>query len=274
MAGGGEAEDNPVNLNVVAMVDIIFCLCIFFMCSFKFKQLEGKFQSWLPKDKGSGAASDPGEIKEIRIAMLWDADQKKPRRMFGHKVVGDGEEGIRELETLIQGAYEDWQRKGGPFLLRLADELLARGMPTVVRCIGPEPSNLPAHPALQPLGFLSKHNDMARFVGELRSWHFGTLFSEAEAFGISNRECLRLGVPVLTHAVGGIASTVPDEGCGQLFPAHPTAEEVADWIAGRLDPYEGYLCWRATLAPRWRQFTWAAAVEQLAEILHSASSEA
>lgn len=114
MAGGGEAEDNPVSLNVTAMVDIIFCLCIFFMCSFKFKQLEGKFQSWLPKDKGSGAASDPGEIKEIRIAMLWDADQKKPRRLFGHKTVADGEEGIKELETLIQGAYEDWQRKGNP----------------------------------------------------------------------------------------------------------------------------------------------------------------
>ncbi|MBL8861840.1 MAG: biopolymer transporter ExbD [Planctomycetes bacterium] len=114
MAGGGEAEDNPVNLNVVAMVDIIFCLCVFFMCSFKFKQLEGKFQSWLPKNKGVGGAADPGEIKEIRIAMLWDADQRKPRRMFGHKVVGEGEEGIKELETLVRGAYEDWQRKGVP----------------------------------------------------------------------------------------------------------------------------------------------------------------
>jgi len=112
MAGGGEAEDNPVNLNVVAMVDIIFCLCIFFMCSFKFKQLEGKFQSWLPKNKGTGAASDPGEIKEIRIAMLWDADEKKPKRMFGHKTVSDGPEGMKELEVLIQGAYDDWQRKG------------------------------------------------------------------------------------------------------------------------------------------------------------------
>lgn len=121
MAGGGEAEDNPVNLNVVAMVDIIFCLCIFFMCSFKFKQLEGKFQSWLPKNKGQGAASDPGEIKEIRIAMLWDADAKKPRRMFGHKTVADGDEGIRELETLIQGAYEDWQRKGTPDVPLIVD---------------------------------------------------------------------------------------------------------------------------------------------------------
>ncbi len=114
MAGGGEAEDNPVNLNVVAMVDIIFCLCIFFMCSFKFKQLEGKFQSWLPKDKGSGATSDPGEIKEIRIAMLWNAERQTPVRMFGHKTVAEGPEGILELENLIRGAHEDWTRKGNP----------------------------------------------------------------------------------------------------------------------------------------------------------------
>jgi biopolymer transport protein ExbD len=112
MAGGGEAEDNPVNMNVVAMVDIIFCLCVFFMCSFKFKQLEGKFQSWLPKNKGDSQTSTSDEVKEIRVAMLWNADRKVPVRMFGHKTVSEGPEGIKELETLIQGAYEDWQRKG------------------------------------------------------------------------------------------------------------------------------------------------------------------
>jgi glycosyltransferase involved in cell wall biosynthesis len=165
---------------------------------------------------------------------------------------------------------KDWTRKGGPFLLQLADVLIDRGIPTVVRAIGPEPSTLPAHPALQPLGFLSKHSDMDRFVAELRSWHFGTLFSEAEAFGISNRECLRLGVPVLTHAVGGIASTVPDEGCGQLFTAHPSWNEVTDFIAASLSPYEGYLAWRSALAPRWREFTWEAAVERLAGIIRPA----
>ena len=55
MGGGGnigEESDNPVEINVTAMVDVIFCLCIFFMCSFHFKQLEGKIETWLPKDRG------------------------------------------------------------------------------------------------------------------------------------------------------------------------------------------------------------------------------
>jgi glycosyltransferase involved in cell wall biosynthesis len=162
---------------------------------------------------------------------------------------------------------KDWQRKGGPFLLQLAEALQQRGIPAVIRAIGPDPARLPAHPALQPLGFINKQSDTARFVAELRSWHFGTLFSEAEAFGISNRECLRLGVPVLAHAVGGIASTLPDAGCGQLFAPHLTVNDVGDWIAARSRPYEEYLAWREALTPRWREFTWETAVEQLAAIL-------
>lgn len=66
---------------------------------------------------------------------------------------------------------KEWQRKGGPFLLELADALQQRGIPTVIRAIGPDPAALPAHPALQPLGFINKQTDTARFVAELQSWH-------------------------------------------------------------------------------------------------------
>ncbi len=162
---------------------------------------------------------------------------------------------------------KDWQRKGGPFLLLLADALQQLGIPAVIRAIGPDPVSLPAHPALQSLGFIDKQRQTSRFVAELRSWHFGTLFSKAEAFGISNRECLRLGVPVLAHAVGGIASTLPDAGCGQLFKAHPTPAEVAAWIAARLTPYGGYTAWRAELALRCNEFTWEPAVCKLYALL-------
>ena len=162
---------------------------------------------------------------------------------------------------------KEWQRKGGPFLLGVADALQHRGIPTVIRAIGPNPASLPVHSALQPLGFINKQSDTDRFVAELRSWHFGTLFSDAEAFGISNRECLRLGVPVLAQAVGGIASTIPDGGCGQLFAFRPTANEVADWIVARISVYEDYLAWREALAHRWREFTWGTSVHQLSQIL-------
>ena len=50
----------------------------------------------------------------------------------------------------------------------------------------------------------------------VRSFHFGCLFSSAEAYGIANLECLRLGVPVLASRVGGIPDTVRD-GLAYLF---------------------------------------------------------
>ena len=108
MAGGGDASDNPVAINVVPMVDVIFCLCVFFMCSFKFKQLEGKFDSWLPKNKGMEGT--PVEIQEIRVAMFWDAENQKVRRQYGARTVDDD----AELESLIRGAYDDFKLKGRP----------------------------------------------------------------------------------------------------------------------------------------------------------------
>jgi glycosyltransferase involved in cell wall biosynthesis len=162
---------------------------------------------------------------------------------------------------------KEWQRKGGPFLLQVAEALAERGQPAVVRAVGPAAAALPPHPLLQPIGFIEKQTDTTRFVAEVRSWHFGGLFSHSEAAPRSNLECLRLGVPVLSHAVGGIASTLPDEGCGHLFAPHPDARTVADWIIARIAPYPAYLAWRAALAQRWLEFTWDAAVEQLQSIL-------
>ncbi|MEX0669116.1 MAG: glycosyltransferase [Pirellulales bacterium] len=163
---------------------------------------------------------------------------------------------------------KEWRRKGGPFLLQLVEALERLGLHAEIRVLGVAAAELPQHPAIRQLGFIPKQQQLARFVAELRSWHFGTLFSQAEAFGIASRECLRLGVPVLAHAVGGIPATLPDSGCGHLFTANPSPTVVARWIASRISPYAGYLAWRQELACRCAEFTWATAVDQLAPLLH------
>ena len=80
-------------------------------------------------------------------------------------------------------------------------------MPLEIRVVGPEEKKLPQHSSIKYVGFINKSLDLDNFIEEVKSWHFGTLFSKAEAFGISNRECLLLGVPVICHDVGGISST-------------------------------------------------------------------
>jgi biopolymer transport protein ExbD len=110
MAGSQDPNDNPVAINVVPMVDVIFCLCVFFMCSFKFKQLEGKFDSWLPRDKGRGSPTSELPIEETRVALFWDEKSGTVTRQLGSRRVQDD----AELQRLLAQARDDWERLGRP----------------------------------------------------------------------------------------------------------------------------------------------------------------
>ena len=106
----GESEENPVAINVTPLVDIIFCLCVFFMISFKFKQLEGKFDSWLPKGKGSEGMPLNAVIQEVRVALLWDDEAQATVRKFGTRIVPDDE----ELKGLLVDAFQGFVRLNQP----------------------------------------------------------------------------------------------------------------------------------------------------------------
>lgn len=109
MAGSQDPNENPVGINVVPMVDVIFCLCVFFMCSMKFKEMEGKFESWLPKNLGQSTPMDKEmPIEEIRVALYWDEKTRTTLRQFGKVMVRDD----AQLEGLIRDAYADWVRLG------------------------------------------------------------------------------------------------------------------------------------------------------------------
>jgi biopolymer transport protein ExbD len=107
MAGSQDPDENPVAINVVPMVDVIFCLCVFFMCSFHFKQLEGRFDSWLPRDRGGPTgAVDVALLDDIRVALFWDPARQQVVRQFGtRRIVDEG-----ELETMLRDARADWDR--------------------------------------------------------------------------------------------------------------------------------------------------------------------
>src|SRR5512145_1514127 len=113
MAGAsvGESDENPVAINVTPLVDIIFCLCVFFMISFKFKQLEGKFDSWLPKGKGNiGSVQVEGILDEVRVAMYWDENTQRTVRLLGTRKVQTDE----ELAELIKEGHAAWVRMNKP----------------------------------------------------------------------------------------------------------------------------------------------------------------
>jgi glycosyltransferase involved in cell wall biosynthesis len=160
---------------------------------------------------------------------------------------------------------KNWQRKGLPFLLRVAESLEEQGIDVEVSAIGPEASDLPNHRLLQTEGFIDKDSDLPHFVEAVRSFHFGCLFSSIEAFGISNVECLRLGIPVLAFDVGGIPDTVPDD-CGLLFASETHSDTVAERLVSFVDNPSRYDDLQRCIKKRSEEFTWDRVIRKFEEI--------
>ena len=109
MAGSqniGETSDNPVALNVTAIVDIVFCLCLFFMCSLHFKSLEGRIETWLPKQHGNQAAQVAlPDIDQIRVSLRWDHDARRTVRKVGSRAADsdlDFEEALHRYPKQVE----------------------------------------------------------------------------------------------------------------------------------------------------------------------------
>lgn len=160
---------------------------------------------------------------------------------------------------------KDWERKGGLTALKIVDHLNKNSIPAVLRVMGISNNVLPDNKYIENIGFIDKSKSMDKFISEIKSWHFGTLFSKSEAFGISNRECFLLGVPVICFDVGGIRSTFPDDAYnyGKLFQPNEKIEVMANWIAETLRDYSSYIQLRKQIYKNNQQFKWEATVKKL-----------
>jgi biopolymer transport protein ExbD len=80
-----KAEIDEVELELTPMIDVVFLLLIFFIVTMKFKVLEGKLETELPKDVGvnSGEVLDLLEKLEITI-------NNDPSQPFGMSVLING----------------------------------------------------------------------------------------------------------------------------------------------------------------------------------------
>lgn len=173
---------------------------------------------------------------------------------------------VPEMQPLRLGFIgKDWRRKNLPFLLDVAEVLHSRGIETEVAAAGFSPSEAPRHPLLRCAGFIDKAEAPQRFIDFVRGCHFACLFSSAEAFGISNREFLRLGVPVLARNVGGIADSVSS--CSaHLFDPTATAGDVGDVVEMYARDPERYFALREQIADFAFTFTWDASVQKMKSI--------
>ena len=63
-------EAEVTRLNMTPMIDVVFQLLVFFLCSMKFKSLDMKIEAFLPKDRGLAATpSKPADVPKL-VAVL------------------------------------------------------------------------------------------------------------------------------------------------------------------------------------------------------------
>lgn len=61
-----DLAEEECTLEMTSMIDVTFLLLIFFMCTLKFKTLEGKLAAYLPKDVGVNT-SEAEEIEKVEV---------------------------------------------------------------------------------------------------------------------------------------------------------------------------------------------------------------
>ena len=76
-----EIATEEVEMEMTPMIDVTFLLLIFFMCTLKFKVLEGKLGAYLPKDVGVNTTqAEPVEKVDIRLDVINAGNKMRPTR--------------------------------------------------------------------------------------------------------------------------------------------------------------------------------------------------
>jgi len=76
----GNDKDEP-KMNMTPMIDVVFQLLIFFMCTIKFKTLEGKLSAYLPKDVGVNTDdAEPKEKVDIILKVKREGTKMDPHK--------------------------------------------------------------------------------------------------------------------------------------------------------------------------------------------------
>jgi len=74
-----QATKSKDQMDLTSMIDVTFLLLIFFICTLKYKRLEGKLTAYLPKDMGVNTdPSPPIEKLDIRIDVTNEGTKVSP----------------------------------------------------------------------------------------------------------------------------------------------------------------------------------------------------
>ena len=127
-----------------------------------------------------------------------------------------------------------WNRKGGPDILRFLEALHRRGVPATLTIVGCSPE-IPHSmvPFVRIAGYLRKDDpvDAERLVAIFKDAHALILLSHAECYGCVYCEANAFGLPALGRDTGGVSEIIRDGINGLLLRVDESVEELATrWI--------------------------------------------
>lgn len=85
-------QPEEVKLDLTPMIDVVFLLLIFFMCTIRFRSLEARLSAYLPKDVGvnSAPAGPAVEQVDVVIKVLVEGSKLHPLRDEPYGTTGSG----------------------------------------------------------------------------------------------------------------------------------------------------------------------------------------
>jgi biopolymer transport protein ExbD len=117
-------SEEECELEMTSMIDVTFLLLIFFMCTLKFKTLEGKLAAYLPKDVGVNT-SEAEEIEKVEV-LIKVANEGNKLNARGTRAWNPNKDENDNVERFI---YDDTRRltyKIGPKTMTNVIELEER----------------------------------------------------------------------------------------------------------------------------------------------------
>ncbi len=174
----------------------------------------------------------------------------------------------------------DWERKGGPLAVEVAQALRDRGQTVALHIVGCRPA-LPPHTTGTD-GFVIVHGllmqtdatQCAKLAELFLSCHFLLVPTLAECFGIVFAESQAFALPPISRAVHALPSIIADGQTGMLFPPQAPASLYAERILACIAHPEAYAAMARQARDRFEQtLNWDATARTILSAIRSTAPQ-
>ena len=112
-----------INVDMTPMIDVVFQLLIFFMCTLKVIEPEGDFDISMPLGAPSASAPSDAELPPFKVRMQADATGELASLSFNGENLGGGEGAISVLNSKVFRSIQSLQALGSDQLQKQEVEI-------------------------------------------------------------------------------------------------------------------------------------------------------